>query len=74
MIVSDFQSYPYTIPYYENVGDELEQNRPYTFTIKDIIIEKPIEDLEATSLSDLLWLTGIEVVSCREYYEDEFGL
>ena len=74
MIVSDFQSYPYTIPYYENVGDELEQNRPYTFTIKDIIIEKPIEELEATSLSDLLWQTGIEVVSCRECYEDEFGL
>ena len=74
IIVSDYQSYPYTIPDLINAEENLEPNKVYTFTIKDKIIEKPIDELEAMSLSDLLWLNGIEIVSYRESDEDEWGV
>ena len=75
MIVYDYLGYPYTIPYYVDEGQELELNKPYTFTIEDEIIEEPIEVLEKMSLSSLRWDYGnFEVVSIREANEDEWGV
>jgi hypothetical protein len=75
MLVYDYQGYPYTIPCLVNAQYELEKNKIYTFTIKDNIIEKPIEDLKNMHLSTLLWENGgFEVVSYRESNEDEWGI
>lgn len=75
MLVYDYQGYPYTIPCLVDGQYELEKNKIYTFTIKDNIIEKPIEDLENMHLSTLLWENGgFEVVSCRESNEDDWGV
>ncbi len=75
MLVYDYLGYPYTIPYMIDEEYELEKNKIYTFTIKDNIVEKPIEELEKLNLSTLLWeISGFEVVSFREFEEGEWGV
>lgn len=74
-VVTEFQSYPFTIFVGEEIGSQLEVGETYVFTIKPIVVEYSKEYLEKMSLSSLVWeLPDFEIVDFRLANEDELGL
>ena len=74
-VVTEFQSYPFTIFVGEEIGSQLEIGKVYVFTIKPIVVGYAKEHLEGMKLSSLVWeLSGFEITDFRLANEDEIGL
>lgn len=65
-VVTEFQSYPFTIFVGEEIGSQLEAGEIYVFTIKPIVVDYPKEYLEGMNLSSLVWeLPDFEITDFR---------
>ena len=74
-VVTEFQSYPFTIFVGEEIGSQLEAGEIYVFTIKPIVVDYPKEYLEGMKLSSLVWeLPDFEITDFRLANENELGL
>ncbi len=74
-IVSQFQSYPFTLYVGKEIGEQLEANQVYVFTIKPVVIDYPKELLEKMKLSSLVReLPDFEIIDFRLANEDEVGM
>ena len=74
-VVTEFQSYPFTIFVGEEIGSQLEAGEVYVFTIKPIVVDYTKESLEKMQLSSLAWeLPGFEITDFRLANEEELGL
>lgn len=74
-VVTEFQSYPFTMYVGEEIGKQLEIGRVYVFTIEPIEVEFSKECLEKMELSSLVWdLPGFEIKEFRLANENELGL
>lgn len=74
-VVTEFQSYPFTIFVGEEIGKQLEVGKNYVFTIKPIIVDETKEYLKGMYLSSLVWeLPEFEITEFRLANEDELGL
>ena len=74
-VVTEFQSYPFTVFVGEEIGSQLEIGKVYVFTIKPIVVGYTKEHLEGMKLSSLVWeLPGFEITDFRLANEDEIGL
>lgn len=74
-IVTEFQSYPFTIFVGEEIGSQLEIGEIYVFTIKPMVVGYTKEYLKGLNLSSLVWeLPRMEITDFRLANEDEFGL
>lgn len=74
-VVTEFQSYPFTVFVGEEIGSQLEIGEIYVFTIKPMVVDYKKEYLEGMNLSSLVWeLPRIEITNFRLANEDEIGL
>lgn len=74
-VVTEFQSYPFTLYVGEEIGRQLEIGQVYVFTIEPIIVDFPKEYLEKLELSSLVWdLPGFKITDFRLANDDELGL
>jgi hypothetical protein len=74
-VVTEFQSYPFTMYVGEEIGKQLEIGQVYVFTIEPIEVEFSKEYLEKMELSSLVWdLPGFEIKEFRLANENELGL
>lgn len=78
-VVSDFQSYPYTVFVGEELGIELDaQLQPgevYVFSIEPVTVNYSKEELERLYTSSLVWeIPGLKITDVRPAEEGELGL
>ena len=74
-VVTEFQSYPFTLFVGEEIGKELVVGETYVFTINPIVVDDTKESLESMSLSSLVWeLPGFEITDFRVANDNELGL
>ena len=74
-IVTEFQSYPFTLFVGEEIGRQLKVGEVYVFTIEPIVVECSKEYLENLSLSSLVWeLPDFEIREFRLANDAELGL
>ena len=74
-VVTEFQSYPFTIFVGEEIGSQLAVGEVYVFTIKPMTVKYSKDYLESMSLSSLVWeLPEFEITDFRLANEDELGL
>lgn len=74
-VVTEFQSYPFTVYVGEEIGRQLEIGQVYVFTIEPIVVDFPKEYLEKLELSSLVWdLPGFKITDFRLANDDELGL
>ena len=74
-IVTEFQSYPFTLFVGEEIGSQLEIGEIYVFTIKPMVVDYTKEYLKGLNLSSLVWeLPRMEITDFRLANEDELGL
>ena len=74
-VVTEFQSYPFTLYVGEEIGRQLEIGQVYVFTIEPIVVDFPKEYLEKLELSSLVWdLPGFKIIDFRLANDDELGL
>lgn len=74
-VVTEFQSYPFTIFVGEEIGSQLEVGEVYVFTIKPMVVDYSKDYLESLNLSSLVWeLPDFEITDFRLADEDELGL
>lgn len=74
-VVTEYQSYPFTIFVGEEIGSQLEVGEVYVFTIKPIVVDCAKESLEKMELSSLAWeLPGFEITDFRLANEEEIGM
>lgn len=74
-IVTEFQSYPFTLFVGEEIGSQLEIGEIYVFTIKPMVVDYTKEYLKGLNLSSLVWeLPQMEITDFRLANEDELGL
>lgn len=78
-VLSDFQSYPYTVFVGEALGvkldKELEPGEVYVFSIEPITVNYSKEELEGLYTSSLAWETpGFRITDVRPAEENELGL
>ena len=74
-VVTEFQSYPFTIFVGEEIGRQLKVGEVYVFTIEPIVVESSKEYLEKLNLSSLVWeLPDFEITDFRLANENELGL
>lgn len=78
-VLSDFQSYPYTVFVGEELGvkldKELEPGEVYVFSIEPITVNYSKEELEGLYTSSLAWETpDFRITDVRPAEENELGL
>lgn len=74
-VVTEFQSYPFTVFVGEEIGKQLEIGEVYVFTIKSMVVGYTKEYLKGMNLSSLVWeLPQMEITDFRLANEDEVGL
>lgn len=74
-VVTEFQSYPFTMFVGEEIGSQLEVGEVYVFTIKPMVVDYSKDYLESLNLSSLVWeLPDFEITDFRLADEDELGL
>lgn len=74
-VVTQFQSYPFTMEVGEEIGRQLVPGEVYVFTIKPINVNYSKETLEKMELSSLVWeLPEFEITDFRLAEESELGL
>lgn len=74
-LVSEFQSYPFTMFVGEEIAEQLKVGEVYVFTIKPIEVNETKEYLESLCLSSLVWeLYDFEITDVRLANENEIGL
>ena len=73
-IVTEFQSYPFTLHVGEKIARQLNAGETYVFTIEPIVVECSKEYLKKLNLSSLVWeLPDFEITDFRLATEDECG-
>ena len=66
-IVTEYQSYPFTIDVPQNIAKQLKPDTIYTFTIKKFVVDEPVDQLESKPLSSIAWeYSDFEIV---DFYE-----
>ena len=74
-VVTEFQSYPFTLYVGEEIASQLEVGEIYVFTIKPIEVEYSKEYLTSMDLSSLVWeLPGFEITDFRLANDNELGM
>lgn len=77
-LVSDFQSYPYTVFVGEELGAELDkqpQPEVYVFSIDPVTVNCSKEELDSLYTSSLVWeIPGLRITDVRPAEENELGL
>lgn len=74
-VVSDFQSYPYTVFVGEELGAQLQPGEVYVFSIEPVTVKYSKEELEGLYTSSLVWeIPGLRVIDARPAEDDELGL
>lgn len=74
-VVTEFQSYPFTMFVGEEIGRQLEPGNVYVFTIKPMVVDYPKEYLEQLNLSSIVWeFPDFEITDFRLANEDELGM
>ncbi len=74
-VVTEFQSYPFTIFVGEEIGKQLEPGNVYVFTIKPMVVNYPKEYLKQLDLSSIVWeFSDFEIIDFRLANEDELGM
>ena len=73
-VVTEFQSYPFTLFVGDEIGSQLEIGKNYVFTIKPLVVDCTKEYLESMNLSSLVWELPIEITEVRLANENEIGL
>ena len=74
-IVTEFQSYPFTIYVGEEIGSQLQKNNQYVFSIEPVEVNYSMEELQEMNLSSLVWeINEIKITKFRLTQEDEWGL
>lgn len=75
-VVSEFQSYPFTVFVGDEIGKELadRQDDVFVFTIEPIEVNRSKEDVQNMRLSSIVWEFRIKITDCRPAEENELGL
>ena len=74
-VVTEFQSYPFTIFVGQEIGSQLEIGKQYVFSIQPFEVEYSVEELQEMALSSIAWdLSGFRITGCRLATEEEMGL
>lgn len=74
-VVTEFQSYPFTLFVGEEIGKELKSGEAYVFSIEPVVVEQSKEEVEKMSLSSLVWeVPEFKVTDYRLAGENEIGL
>jgi len=74
-IVSEFQSYPFTLFVGEEIGSQLKAGEIYVFDIEPITVNYPKETLAQLNLSSIVWeLSDFQVIDVRLAEENELGM
>lgn len=78
-VVTEFQSYPFTIFVGEEIGNQLmeeqgESGNVYVFTIEPMEVNCSKEDVQDMALSSIVWEFPIKITDCRLAKESELGL
>ena len=76
-VVTEFQSYPFTLFVGEEVGRELfnkQSSGPYVFTIEPIKVNRSKDEVKNMNLSSIVWEFPIKITKCRLAEENELGL
>ena len=74
-VVTEFQSYPFTMFVGEEIARKLEIGKAYVFTIKPMVVDYEKEYLKELNLSSLVWeLPRMEITDFRLANEEEVGL
>lgn len=74
-LVTEFQSYPFTIYVGEEIGAQLENGTQCVFSIEPIEVNYSVEELQKMNLSSLVWeISGLKITGFRLAEEDELGL
>ncbi len=77
-VVSEFQSYPFTVFVGDEIGRELadrqDDNTVFVFTIEPIEVNRSKEDVQNMRLSSIVWEFRIKITDCRPAEENELGL
>ena len=74
-LVTEFQSYPFTIYVGEEIGSQLQKENQYVFSIEPIEVNYSIEELQKMNLSSLVWEIGeLKITGFRLAKEEELGL
>lgn len=74
-LVTEFQSYPFTIYVGEEIGSQLKKGNQYVFSIEPIEVNYSVEELQKMNLSSLVWEIGeLKITGFRLAKEEELGL
>lgn len=74
-VVTEFQSYPFTVFVGEEIGSQLEVDKIYVFSIDPIVVDYPKEYLQQLNLSSIVWeFSDFEITDFRLANEDELGM
>lgn len=74
-LVTEFQSYPFTIYVGEEIGSQLEIGNQYVFSIEPVEVNYSVEELEKRNLSSLVWeIDEFKITGFRLAKEEELGL
>ena len=74
-LVTEFQSYPFTIYVGEEIGSQLEIGHQYVFSIEPVEVNYSVEELQKRNLSSLVWeIDEFKITGFRFAKEDELGL
>lgn len=74
-VVTEFQSYPFTMYVGEEIAEQLEPDNTYVFTIKPMVVDYSKEYLEQLNLSSFVWeFPDFEITDFRLANEEELGM
>ena len=74
-LVTEFQSYPFTIYVGDEIGSQLQKGNQYVFSIEPIEVNYSVEELQKMNLSSLVWEIGeLKIIGFRLAKEEELGL
>ena len=74
-LVTEFQSYPFTIYVGEEIGSQLVKGNQYVFSIEPVEVNYSAEELQKMNLSSLVWeIDGFNITEFRLAKEEELGL
>lgn len=72
-LVTEFQSYPFTVFVGEEIGSQLQKNTVYVFSVEPTEVDYSIDAVKKMPLSALAW-EGIRISGFRLAEENELGL
>lgn len=74
-LVTQYQSYPFTMFVGEEIGAQLEPGNTYVFSVEPFTVDYPAEELQQMSLSSMVWeFDEFLITEFRLAEENELGM